>query len=146
MGRVGCHAGTAARRFEQFVSRVSSLGDRRSDLDGRRFHRRCDFGLGYLKPLKSQFQLRNLAGNLLGTGPELLSLEPRNLQPQGLHQQVPILKIGGAQTALQLKDQRLQRLGVIWQGSGFDLHGFSSRKAAQKSMKTRGKDAFPTSV
>jgi hypothetical protein len=35
--------------------------------------------LGNLKPFKSQFQLLNLTGDLLGTGPELLPLEPRNL-------------------------------------------------------------------
>ena len=64
--------------------------------------------------------LLNLAGDLLGTGPELLPLEPRNLQPQSLHQ-----KVMGTQTTLQLKDQSLQRLGVVWQGRGFGRHAIS---------------------
>ena len=50
---VGRNTGTATGYFEQRVSRVTSLGGRYRDLDGRRLHHRCDFGLGNLKPLKS---------------------------------------------------------------------------------------------
>ena len=98
-GRVGCHTGTAARSFEQFVSRVSSLGGRSSDLDGGRLHCRCDLGLGDLKPLKSQFQLLDLQGQLLGRLAEGHAAKLGELVTEGVDQ-----RIAGRESGFELGD------------------------------------------
>ena len=91
--------------------------------------------MGDLQPLQCQFQLLDLAGEHLRPGPELLALERCDLQAQGLHQEIM-----RAQTALQLKDQRLQGFGIIRQGGSGKRHVVYCRKMAQKSMKTTEND------
>lgn len=103
----------------------------------------CDFGSHDQQVFQRQFQLLDLALDLLRGLAEDLLLQLGDAQPQGLDQ-----RIMGAQRGRDLRvfrlqggDQRLQKRWIIRKSLGHIRHAPRYRRSARNAMETRRSDA-----
>ncbi len=123
--RVIGDAGLAAPSRRDAVGRGGPVGRRLLGFRGVRFGRRIDGGAGGLEAFEREFQLFDLALDLLRARAEALLLEPGDGEPECLHQRL-VGAVGSRHPGIlrpQAQHHRLQSRGVFGEGAGLVRHG-----------------------